>query len=545
MGKEISFNEIDKFLSTVDPKGSMITVNTYSKITEHIDSGNYMLNAQLSGTLFGGYANARAYVLAGETSTGKSFLALNACRNAQKLGYNIIYMDSEAAMDIDTVEKFGIDTSRFRYQPVITIREARHVIAQLCENFKEHIVKKNTIPKVMIVLDSLTNLGSDKERQDALTNSDKRDMTKSQEIKALFRILTMDLSELKIPFLVTAHVYACVAGDTLVKLDNDLCKSIKNIVVGEFVKTQNGSNRVLATYKYDNVQSYNVLFTNGDSITCTDTHKFLVGTDPLDESNWKQLCDLSKYDYVVSNNNIGYSQIHNIKKDDLITVYDIEVEYVHHYICNNGIYMHNSIGSYIGGNEVAGGSGAKYMGSAIIELTKAQLKEKLEENGGEEKKTGIIVSSNIKKNRFAKPIKIQFHISFYRGMNKYVGLEPYISWANCGIERGKIINEKEFLKSYNNENKESQTVRNTEYIVIENDKENRYYFESKATSRYFAIKHLNTNIKPTDLFSPKIFTDEVLHTLDENVIKPTFCLPNINDNQDIQEFAEDLDLDEE
>ena len=234
MGKEISFNEIDKFLSTVDPKGSMITVNTYSKITEHIDSGNYMLNAQLSGTLFGGYANARAYVLAGETSTGKSFLALNACRNAQKLGYNIIYMDSEAAMDIDTVEKFGIDTSRFRYQPVITIREARHVIAQLCENFKEHIVKKNTIPKVMIVLDSLTNLGSDKERQDALTNSDKRDMTKSQEIKALFRILTMDLSELKIPFIVTAHVYACVAGDTLVKLDNGLCKQIKDLNIVNF-----------------------------------------------------------------------------------------------------------------------------------------------------------------------------------------------------------------------------------------------------------------------------------------------------------------------
>ena len=67
MAKQLTFTELDSLLSKVNEKGSVITNNTFSKIDEWIDTGNYLLNAQLSGTLFGGYPNSRTICLAGES----------------------------------------------------------------------------------------------------------------------------------------------------------------------------------------------------------------------------------------------------------------------------------------------------------------------------------------------------------------------------------------------------------------------------------------------------------------------------------------------
>jgi len=407
-GKEFSFDELDKYLSTIDPKGSRIDINNYSKITEWINSGNYLLNAQLSGSIKGGYANARAYILAGENSVGKSFLALNACRNAQKQGYQIIYMDSEAAMDIETVKKFGLDPAGVRYQPVLTTKQVRHFVINLCEKIKSLKEKGIETPKLMLVLDSLGNLATEKERGDAISGSDKKDMTKQQELRSLFRVITMDLAELKIPLICTTHVYS-------------------------------------------------------------------------------------------------------------------------------------SVGSFIGGNEISGGGGAKYVGSVMIELTKAQLKEDID--GDDTKKTGIIVTSNIKKNRFAKPHKIKFHISFYRGMNPYVGLEEFISWDSCGIQRGKLLSENEFNKLYGDKDtKEANYIRSTrfEFLDTETNKTKILYFEPKETARGFAVKHLGECISPKELFSSKVFTNEVLDILDEKVIKPYFSLPNINDDEEFDVLLDSI-----
>ena len=46
----------------------------------------------------------------------------------------------------------------------------------------------------------------------------------------------------------------------------------------------------------------------------------------------------------------------------------------------------------------------------------------------------------------AKPTNIKFHISFNKGMNPYIGLEEYISWDTCGVERGRFINANAFNK---------------------------------------------------------------------------------------------------
>lgn len=65
--KELSFTDLDAFLSKINDKGSIITHNTFSKVDEWIPAGNYLLNAQLSGSLFGGIPNSRSICFAGES----------------------------------------------------------------------------------------------------------------------------------------------------------------------------------------------------------------------------------------------------------------------------------------------------------------------------------------------------------------------------------------------------------------------------------------------------------------------------------------------
>ena len=411
MSKEITFSELDSFLSKINDKGSIITKNTYSKIDEWISTGNYLLNAQLSGSLFGGIPNSRSVCFAGESGTGKTFLALNVCREAQKMGYNIIYCDSEAAVDEDTIKNFGVDPEKFRYQPVSTPSEVRHFVANMCDHLKTIKSKGASTPKIMLLLDSLGNLATTKERADAASGSEKRDMTKQQELRSLFRVITADLAEFKIPFVFTNHTYA-------------------------------------------------------------------------------------------------------------------------------------TIGAYVPGQTISGGGGAIYNASIITLLSKATLKEGVEDNPMGVQKTGIVVTSKIAKNRFARPIPVKFHISFYKGMNPFVGLETFINWENCGIQRGKLIDEAFFEKWYTKGGPADEAVKSTRFVhTDENGKEKVYYFEAKDKGRKIAVRHLAQEVSPNELFTSKVLTREVLETLDENVIKKTFMLPNITDLNEIEdlEFMDVLD----
>lgn len=217
-------------------------------------------------------------------------------------------------------------------------------------------------------------------------------------------------------------------------------------------------------------------------------------------------------------------------------VYDIEVENEHHYFLKNGILSHNSVGSFIPMDVMSGGGGPLYNASVILFLYKSQLKDANKEAAKVDlKKTGIIVRSAPHKNRFARPITIRFHISFYKGMNPYVGLEQFINWDSCGIEKGHIGDEKAWDKL---------SPEDQELVK----KENRYfefegkpmYFSPKATARNFVVRHLGATIPANELFSPHVITDEVLKELDENIIKPTFQLPDIGDLYDMEGYADDI-----
>jgi len=405
-----TFQDLDKAMTKVDSLGSVITENEFSKINEWIPTGNYLLNAQISGSLFKGVPSSRGTLFAGESGSGKTFLALNVVREAQKMGYYIIYGDSEAAVDEDLLVKFGIDPSRVRYQPFKTVLGVRHFTTNLCATLREQKKKGMDIPKIMFVVDSLGNLATEKEMGDALTGSEKRDMTKQQNLRSMFRVITTDLAEFKIPTVLTNHTYAAV-------------------------------------------------------------------------------------------------------------------------------------GSYVPMQIVSGGGGAIYSASIILMLSKAGLKDNDSEAASAGSKTGIIVTSKPVKNRFAKPIPIKFHISFYKGMNPFVGLENYVTWENSGIGKGSLVEEILEKPIFESDGVTPKISRGKP--KVEKTKTGKYIFSPDPEAKTFAVKHLGKTIKGSAVFCKEVFTDEILKNLDETVIKPLFELPkSVMDDEDLKDVFGDNDSEE-
>lgn len=205
--KDFTFDDLNKQLADLNPLGSVMNESNFSEVTEWIHTGNYHLNACVSGSLFGGWPNNRSCSIAGPSGTGKTFLTLNSVREAINMGYNIIYYDSEAAVDKEQMIKFGIDISKVNYQPINTVQEFRTSITTITHKMQDIKRSGGEIPKIMIILDSAGNLATQKEIDDAASGSEKSDMTRSKILKSIFRIIMTPLADLKIPFIFTNHTY--------------------------------------------------------------------------------------------------------------------------------------------------------------------------------------------------------------------------------------------------------------------------------------------------------------------------------------------------
>lgn len=241
-------------------------------------------------------------------NTGKTFLTLNVCREAQKMGYHIIYCDSEAAVDEDIMKNFGINPDNVRYQPVSTSLEVRHFVSNLCDQLKKARDKGSTPPKIMLILDSLGNLATTKERNDAASGSEKKDMTKQQDLRSLFRVITTDLAEFKIPFIFTNHTYACALGDTPVLMGDGTFKDLQQIKINDVVMTLEGEQPVTDTFKYDKTRTIKLTFEDGVVIECSPLHKFLIDEDYTLESSWITANELQEGSEVITHSEIPVLQ---------------------------------------------------------------------------------------------------------------------------------------------------------------------------------------------------------------------------------------------
>jgi RecA/RadA recombinase len=388
-----AINAFNKFNDLLEKKvKSKVTLMGFSDIDDYIPTGNYLLNAQISGSVFGGYPNTRSIGIAGDSGAGKTFLCLNAVRELQKKDYFVFYIDTEGAIDRSDYTKFGVDLEKLKYLRMGLISDVKFFINDFIETMRE-----NPGLKAAIFVDSVGMLDTDKSKRDMDAGKNASDMgLRSKEMRSLFKSFTLELSNLKVPFIFTNHTYAS-----------------------------------------------------------------------MDQYTPKGM---------------------------------------------------------------SGGGGPEFSASIILMLSKGTLRDDAKTT------TGIIVRSKTRKNRLAKPIDIEFHISFHKGMNQYVGLEQFVSWENCGVGRGNKLTEKEFSKL-----KADEQSLCSEFEV---DGE-KFYFLPKKLGKNYVIRHNGDLVPVKEFFSARLFTQEVLMELDEKVIKPTFKFPETQDEIDLLETSELNDLNDD
>ena len=173
----------------------------------YVDTGSYIFNALVSGSIFGGVSGNKITAIAGETSTGKTFFSLAVVKNFlinNPTGY-CLYFDTEAAITKSLLESRGIDTTRLVVINVVTIEDFRNKTLKAVDLYLKK--SKDERRPCMFVLDSLGMLSTNKEITDTLAEKDTRDMTKAQLIKGAFRMLTLKLGQANIPMIVTNHTY--------------------------------------------------------------------------------------------------------------------------------------------------------------------------------------------------------------------------------------------------------------------------------------------------------------------------------------------------
>ena len=226
----------------------------------YVDTGSYIFNGLVSGSIFGGVSSNKITAIAGESSTGKTFFSLAVVKNfldSNPDGY-CLYFDTEAAVNKKLLESRGIDLNRLVVVNVVTIEEFRVKALKAVDKYIK--MTEDERKPCMFVLDSLGMLSTEKEIRDALDDKQVRDMTKSQLVKGAFRMLTLKLGQANIPLIVTNHTYDVIgsyvptkemgggsglkyAASTIIYLSKKKEKD-KTEVVGNLIKAKTAKSRL-------------------------------------------------------------------------------------------------------------------------------------------------------------------------------------------------------------------------------------------------------------------------------------------------------------
>ena len=181
-------------------------------VEDFIDTGSYILNGLLSGSLHKGLPANKITAFAGESATGKTFFVMGICKNFldSNPDAGVIYFESESAITKQMVVDRGIDPKRMVIMPVTTVQEFR---TQSLKVLDSYLAQNEADRKpLFLCLDSLGMLSTTKEVEDTADGKETRDMTRAQVLKAAFRVLTLKLGRAKVPMVVTNHTYDVVGS---------------------------------------------------------------------------------------------------------------------------------------------------------------------------------------------------------------------------------------------------------------------------------------------------------------------------------------------
>ena len=202
-------NLVDKAFAKLQKLNSNATTlekNTLSNVTEWIDTGCLVLNSILSGSLYGGVPKGRITIFAGDSGCGKTFILNKILAHAQQKGMVPVIFDTEVAVENEGAENVGLDTSNVKYVPVDTVESCRNQIM----TFLDEVEKEPELHgKFIISIDSLGNLASEKEINDAGANKGAMDMgLRAKQLKSMMRIITYKAAVTGTTVIASNHTYA-------------------------------------------------------------------------------------------------------------------------------------------------------------------------------------------------------------------------------------------------------------------------------------------------------------------------------------------------
>ena len=202
----------DIIKETGNEYASLVSDGASGDVDSFIDTGSYIFNALLGGSIHRGLPSNKITAIAGESATGKTFFVLGMCKNFldKNPDGGVIFFESESAITKEIIEERGIDSSRMVVMPVTTVQEFRHQSLTVLEKYSQQDAKEKK--PLLLVLDSLGMLSTTKEIEDTQDGKETKDMTRAQIVKAAFRVLTLKLGKAKVPLIITNHTYDVIGS---------------------------------------------------------------------------------------------------------------------------------------------------------------------------------------------------------------------------------------------------------------------------------------------------------------------------------------------
>lgn len=279
---------MDKMLKSGAVKGTdVLSKSRFFDKKNPIQTELPIVNIAFSGSVDGGLIPGLT-VLAGASKSFKTLLGLycmKAYLNKHKKGIALLY-DSEYGITPEYLESYGIDLDRVLHIPIEDIEELKFDLVKRLDAIGKG-------DEVFILIDSVGNLASKKEVEDALAEKSVADMTRAKQLKSLFRMVTPKITKRDIPCVAINHIYqeiglfpknivsgGCVVAGTEIQTPNGL-KKVEDFNVGERVITMSGEKVVTHVWNPDtleegNPECFKIIFEDGHEVICSDKHKFLI-----------------------------------------------------------------------------------------------------------------------------------------------------------------------------------------------------------------------------------------------------------------------------
>ncbi|MFA6199162.1 MAG: Hint domain-containing protein [Bacteroidales bacterium] len=191
----------------------------------------------------------------------------------------LLFYDCEFGTPISYFKSVGIDMSRVIHTPILNIEELKFDMMQQLEGI-------NRGDHVITIIDSIGNIASKKEVEDALDAKSVSDMTRAKQLKSIFRMITPHYNIKDIPLVVINHTYQCGTEDMLVSTPDRGSVSLKEIKVGDQVYTLNGIEEVSFTTEHEDAWVTDIELESGEVLSFTSGHRFMVNGE------WKFVEDL-------------------------------------------------------------------------------------------------------------------------------------------------------------------------------------------------------------------------------------------------------------